>query len=316
MLHATKVPDTKTLTLGLSSVLESNSGSGLAVIDRRMHGRASTFPLEIVSCRMDGGKGFDVVCKYSSERDNSCYGHRGGVRYEGRVYRHLMASSGASVPRFLGMYDAPDSPWTWLVMEYLDRAVTSGEMKNGLVLAAHWLGSFHAAHERRASELCGLHMYDAAYYAGWAERTMEFTRPYARDLPWLPALCRRFQEKVPTLLERPTTMIHGEFYSKNILIQDDVVYPVDWEAAALASGELDLASLIEKWPAKTAERCKAAYERARWPGGAPDDFEPVLEVARLYWLFRWLGDTQRRTRKRLAKRVTLLRSAAGRLGLL
>jgi hypothetical protein len=316
MLHATKVPDTETLTLGLSVVLASSGNSPLTVIDRRMHGRASTFPLEIVSCRLNGGEIFEVVCKYSSGRDNSCHGHRGGVQYEGDVYRQLMARSSACVPRFLGVYQTPDSQWTWLVMEHLDKAVISGEMKDGLVLAGQWLGRFHAAYEGRGGELQGLRVYDAAYYRGWAERTREFTRPYARVLPWLPELCHHFQEIVPALLERPATMIHGEFYSKNVLIQDGVVFPVDWEAAAVASGELDLASVIEKWPTEMAERCKRAYEQARWPGGPPADFETVLEMARLYWLFRWLGDTKRRTEKRLAKRVRLLRSAARHWGLL
>ena len=43
-------------------------------------------------------------------------------------------------------------------------------------------------------------------------------------------------------------MIHGEYYPHNILFQSGVVRPVDWETAALAPGEIDLATLCEGWP--------------------------------------------------------------------
>ena len=101
-----------------------------------------------------------------------------------------------------------------------------------------------------------------------------------------------------------------------MLVDDEGVYPVDWEATALAPGEIDLASITDKWPDKTVKACMLQYQRARWPEGAPSDLDISLDVARVYWLFRWLGDTRTRTRKRLAKRVEQLREAAVRWGVI
>ena len=305
-----KLPDTRRLTRGLNVVFQSTAKNRITVVGRQMHSYASTFPLEIVTCRFDDGQILSVVCKYSADRENSCYGHRGGVAYEAEVYRNVLGPLGISAPRFHGTYEDPDTGWIWLVIDYLENASTSGEIKHGLESAANWLGRFHAAHEGHIAGNAVLHTYDLDYYVGWANRTMAFTRPFAKDLPWLAALCTRFQELVPVLLDRPATMIHGEFFQKNVLVEDGVTLPVDWEAAAIGPGEIDLASVTEKWPAAMVDRCMAQYKKARWHDGEPADLEATLQIARVYWMFRWLGDTPARTQKRLAKRVDQLRSAA------
>ena len=311
-----KLPDTQTLTRGLNVVFESTAKDQITVVGRKLHSRASTFPLEIVTCRFGDGQMLSVACKYSADRENRCYGHRGGVPYEAEVNRSVLGPRGVSAPHFHGTYQDPDTGWIWLVIDYLENATTSGETKHGLESAANWLGRFHAAHEGHMAGNTELHTYDLDYYIGWAERTMEFTRPFAEDLPWLAALCTRFKDVVPVLLDRPATIIHGEFFQSNVLVEDGVTYPVDWEAAAVGPGEIDLASVTDKWPAATVDRCIAQYQEARWPNGAPADLEMTLDVARVYWLFRWLGDTPARTQKRLAKRVDQLRSTAERWGVL
>ena len=207
-----KLPDTPTLTRGLNVVFRTTANDGLTIVGRKIHSRASTFPLEIVRCRFSDGKILSVVCKYSASAENSCYGHRGGIPYEAAVYRDVLKSCDISVPRFYGSYLDPDTTWTWLVLQYLENAVISGETGNGLARAAGWLGRFHAIHEEGNLNDNSLRVYDEDYFAGWAKRTAEFTRPFASDLPWLEALCMRFLDLIPVLLDRPTTVIHGEFY--------------------------------------------------------------------------------------------------------
>ena len=73
-------------------------------------------------------------------------------------------------------------------------------------------------------------------------------------------------------------------------MQDGVIYPVDWESAAIAAGEIDLASLTDRWPSSIIEQCELEYQHARWPQGAPVEFERRLTTARLYLHFRWLGE--------------------------
>ena len=95
---------------------------------------------------------------------------------------------------------------------------------------------------------------------------------------------------VVLLKSAPPVLIHGEYYSSNILYRNEIVYPVDWESAAMAAGEIDLAALTERWPPEIVRQCELEYQRARWPEGSPADFERTLAVAKLYLHFRWLGD--------------------------
>ncbi len=158
--------------------------------------------------------------------------------------------------------------------------------------AARWLGQFHRLNESRLvpASLSFLHKYDAKYYLGWAERTSQFAGPLHQRFPWLATLCRRFEEVVDTLLEPPGIIVHGEYYTNNILFSQGTIYPVDWESTAVAIAEIDLASLIEGWPSETARACKLEYQTTRWPEGPPADFERRLQAVQFYWNFRWLGE--------------------------
>ncbi len=127
-------------------------------------------------------------------------------------------------------------------------------------------------------------------YLGWIRRTIAFARPLHARYPWLRTLGRHADDLVEPLLAAPRAFIHGELYPHNLLVDGSAVLAVDWQSAALAAGELDLASLTERWPADITIECELAYCRARWPDGAPPSFARTLDAARLHWLFRWLGD--------------------------
>src|SRR5262249_32669584 len=95
------------------------------------------------------------------------------------------------------------------------------------------------------------------------------------------------------------------------------VYPIDWESAAVAAGEIDLASLTEGWPAWYAVQYERVYREARWPSGAPADFERRLAAARVYLAFRWLANKPDRPAAGDARgSFRGWRPAGGRLGLI
>jgi aminoglycoside phosphotransferase (APT) family kinase protein len=307
---ASLLPDSGVLARGLGVVLHPDSGEAVTLLDRRAHGEASTFPSEVVTCRLRTGERLELLCKYSGDREHGAHGHRGGVEHEARVYRHVLRRTGLSVPRFRGSYEDPSSGWTWLVVDYIEGAETA-DSPTGVVRAAEWIGSFHAVWDaREGGRGLPLRVYDQAYYRGWARRTLDFVGPQARSLAWLRELCERFGEIAVALLESPTTVVHGEYYPLNVLVSDEGVHPVDWEAAARGPGQIELASLTQSWLPEIVAGCEAAYAAARWPAGPPAGFEEGLEAARLYWLFRWLGEDRRRTAKRLGRRIDKLRSAA------
>jgi len=109
--------------------------------------------------------------------------------------------------------------------------------------------------------------------------------------PWVLRVCDEFEEMVPDLLRAECTVIHGECFGSNIVYQQGVSRPIDWQSAAIAPGEIDLASLVLAWPKPVANKMIGAYKKSRWQQEAADDFERTLELARLYMCLRWLGDT-------------------------
>lgn len=311
-------PDLPALTAGLCTVL----AGPVRVVGRQPNERASTFPSEVVTVRGPDGSERRLFCKYEAGDSHNSYGHRGGVAYEAAVHRDVLRPLGVFTPFFNGAHVLPETGETWLVLNYLDDAVRVNRAPDpdAMGLAARWLGRFHAA---QLARFCGtappfLNVYGADYYLGWAERTAAFAGPLHGRFPWLSALCERFTEVVPLLLDPAGTVIHGEFYPQNVLYRRGVIYPVDWESAAVATGEIDLAALIEgNWPEETVCACKQEYRQARWPDGRSPDFARKLMAAQLYLQFRWLGDTPSwTTHERTLARFDGLRSAGERLGLI
>jgi len=209
---------------------------------------------------------------------------------------------------------------TWLILEYVDASMLLEHAPHpaAVVSAARWIGRFHAANVARLSStpMPLLNTYDLAYYQGWARRTALLAEPVQQRLPWLTPLCERSQGALALLLAPPVTIIHGEYYPKNVLYRDGIIYPVDWESAAIAAGEIDVACLTDRWPADTVRECELAYQQARWPDGAPAAFAQRLAPARLYIHVRWLGGRPEWTTRQQYCRFVHLRSVGEQLGLI
>ncbi|MEN8131107.1 MAG: phosphotransferase, partial [Pseudomonadota bacterium] len=161
-----------------------------------------------------------------------------------------------------------------------------------------------------------LRRYDAGYDLGWTRRALLFAKQRSRSLSWLRSLCVRFEAQVGDLLSEPLTVIHGEFYPQNVLVHEGALYPVDWESAAIAAGELDLASLTDRWPAKIAQRCENRYRQTRWKDSSPEGFHQRLQIARIYTQLRWLGDGFEVSAKDCHWRLEQLHDLGLRLGYL
>ena len=316
-----RYPSTRTLANRFRLMLggdESISGD-VEIVDRSPDPCSSTFPSEIVTCRIGDQGPLKLLCKYSrSERRqlpawHLSHGSRHGTGYEAWVYRHVLEPLQMTTPRLWGTYEGR-SGWVWLALEYLDDSIRINSAPQWLESAAAWIGRFHACNETRLSEpaVQFLSTYTVDYYRGWVRRTLKYGSKFRNDCRHLGVLSGAFEPGIDALLEPPLTIIHGEYYPSNVLWRSDGVYPVDWETAAIAAGEIDLAALTEHWPAETAERCEAAYVRARWPAGGDDAaFARRLSAARLYMLLRWTG-TARAWRNR-ESRIYYLRRLAGEL---
>jgi hypothetical protein len=290
-------PDLPTLTVGLTGVFctEGREGQCLTVLNRQPASTASTFPSEIVTCQIDDGRQLRLYCKYAIGYNHSNLDNRQGLAYEAAVYRHVLQPIQATTPAYHGTHSNPATGETWLVLEYLDESVPVNHTPEPAALvseAARWIARFHAVNEDRLadSHTQFLVRHDARYYRGWSRRTLLFAGDLRSCYPWLKPLCQKYEDLVDLLVAQPPTVIHGEFDSDNLLWRDGVLYPVDWESAAIAAGEMDVARLTWGWPAQMARGYELEYRRNRWPAGSPSDFAPAMTAARLYLPFRFLGE--------------------------
>jgi len=309
------LPDDETLARGLTSVFGE-----LPERERVSHIFASTFPAEIVRCTFADGRQVELLCKYTGGKTSDSGGHRGGVEYEAMVYRCLLGPLGVTTARYYGEYVEPGTGDHWLFVEYLGAAVRADDAFDpaaALRAAGRWIGDLQtrAAREPAVVSALPLTEYTVDYYVYWARRTREFGAARAADYPWLADLCRGFEEIAGSFAE-PDAVIHGEYTPHNLLVDDGVVRPVDWESAARALGEIDVAGLTEGWPDDVASACVEQYQRVRWPDGAPPNAADRLDFARVYWALRWLGHSPRWRAKKVASRMARLHSSGTRLGLI
>src|SRR5437879_10677926 len=121
-------PATRRLEAGLAAALDTNGKGGPKILKRKLSPYSTTFPCEVVTCRLPGNKKTDVFCKYSAGIDYTGFGHRGGPAYELSVYREVLQPIGVSAPVCYGGQIDPKSGLAWLALEYLAAAVGVGKL--------------------------------------------------------------------------------------------------------------------------------------------------------------------------------------------
>jgi thiamine kinase-like enzyme len=95
----------------------------------------------------------------------------------------------------------------------------------------------------------------------------------------------------------PTTLIHGEFYASNVLVDSSAeaprIRPIDWETTGIGCGLLDLAALASgSWSAAKRHALADAYitelGQESTLAGAPDP-TAALRQCRLLLAMKWIG---------------------------
>jgi len=305
------MPTTQSLQSVLSAVLDPLKPR---IVDRKTADHVSTHPAEVVTCELGDGSTCRLLLKYSGLEED-WFGHKGGVPYEAMVYRDVVSRIDLQSVKWFGNHHDPATGRTWLILQFIANGRRLSKSSQPLSAGAAWIGGFHRA-TRSLQPAPDLTRYDTDYYAGWARRTLELAGQSHAGEPWLRQVCDAFEHVSPELAAWQPTVIHGEYYAKNILVADGVVCPIDWESAAIGQGEVDLASLTEFWKPDIVKACEDAYAIARWPDGAPPMFRRMLGLARLYVHFRWLSAVKDWALSIPASRLGRLRAEAEHLGLL
>src|SRR5437773_1491058 len=194
------LPKTDALERGLASALQCEDlcARSLALLAREPTPYATTFPCEIVTCRIGLGKPRRLFCKYTAGVDYTGHGHRGGVGHEIATYRNILARTSKFRPRFYGGYTDSETGQYWLFLEYLDGGLRVGKLNDPIAMGktARWIAHFHVTSQRllRNEHVRFLRRYDKEYYLGWISRTVDFASTSYRKSRWLRDFCARAEE--------------------------------------------------------------------------------------------------------------------------
>lgn len=288
-METNTLPNTELLSFHLSKLFNGNeTNQHVEVISRSAFKGSSTFPAEVINCKLPNGQLVTLFGKYLAGLGPNNHGHRGGVEYEIRIYDELLRKLPLPKAGFWGKCYFDEMNETLLLMDFLEGSYSlKGNPDVTLYMnAASWIAGMHNFFENNVPSF--VKVYDKDYYTVWLNR-MENQPAILASQPWLKEVITFFHNRIDILLDAPQTLIHGEYYSKNILIRDRVIYPVDWESAAYAPGEIDLASIIEARKPDVVEQIKKSYIRTRFNNEEFDKtaFEKKLMMAQLYLHFRF-----------------------------
>jgi hypothetical protein len=313
-------PDDAVLRSALEEVLAGTTGHHRTIADVRREPSPvrSSLHLENLDVQFTDGTRLalvfkDVGCKALIRR--GCWNKPSFLcspLREIETYRTILAQVGLGTATYYGATVDQAAGRFWLFAE----RVSGVELHQcGLptwLAVAQWLAAMHTrcaplVPQPMATAEVPLVRCDAAYYRRWIRRAQAALRLAGAGsgaqsaLMWLAA---RYESLISRLTALPRTIIHGEFYASNVIVQAESaamrICPVDWEMAAIGPGLLDLAALTAgRWPEQERLQLALAYRAAlgnhpqRSP--EPEAFLAALDLCRLHQAVQWLGWSPRAT---------------------
>jgi aminoglycoside phosphotransferase (APT) family kinase protein len=301
--------------------LAERFGEERAVVDLALRANPyrSGFAIHDLDLRLDDGTTLELLVKNlswhalkRSERDGRPAFLFDPLR-EIETYRRILVAAQLEAPAYYGCIIDPERDRYLLLMERVaglqlaDRGEFDIWEETARRLAAmhERLAAVHASIAPEAVD--HLLRYDYDFYRLWLRRAQELAEDEPidpRERERLAHLFSRYEVVVEHLLEVAPTIVHGEFYSFNVLIDEDGselrVCPIDWEMAAVAPPFIDVAGLISgSWTPDEQDALATAYYRAaHGRAGSSREFFEALDWCRLHIAVQWMGWSRRPLRRR------------------
>jgi len=284
-------------------------------LDRRISEYCSSYIIEELDVTLDDGTELPLIFKDLSKA--ALLTNAGQIKpaffynplREIDTYRRVLSQHQLGTPVCFGSFVDPEEKRYWLFIERVQPTLLwQMDDMDFWSETARWLAGMHSylvpeAEIRESQHIAHLIKYDEKFYRRWIERAVRFisegdTGPGAEATACIEWLAARYDRVIERLLNLPVTIIHGEFFASNILldVREDSfrICPVDWEMAAVAPGRIDLAGLTSgNWTATQKNTMARAYYDAL------PEFSPVkcgwrkfcfdLEYCRLHQAVQWLG---------------------------
>lgn len=274
-----------------------------------LHHRSSEYatsaPLREVHVVLEGGQALDLILKDVSPgallpgaREAKPSFLR-NARREVAVYREILARADLGTATFYGAVEDDRRGRHWLLIEDVPglELYQVGGLE-GWKSAARWLRRAHEGlrhHADRPESTRELLRYDRSFYEAWPIRAWEFLPAAARRR--IRGIVASYGRVIDRLMALPATIIHGEFYASNVLVQAERapprICPVDWEMAAVGPGLIDLAALTSgNWSEADRLALALEYRSGAEAGESRDEVESFsgdLDACRMHLAMQWLG---------------------------
>ncbi|MCE9610785.1 MAG: aminoglycoside phosphotransferase family protein [Chthoniobacter sp.] len=284
-------------------------------LDRRISEYCSSFIIEELDVTLDDGSTHKLILKDLSQA--ALMEGAGRVKpwffydpmREIETYRRVLVLHQLGTAICYGAVTDPQRKRHWLFLERVPPVMLwqQGDLeiwKN----VARWLAGMHTflvreTDQRESARLAHLLNYDRDFYWRWMRRAANFVCEGDKSSDRKAAtairnLESRYEKVVERLAALPVTVIHGEFYASNVMIDTRLerlrVCPVDWEMAAIGPGKIDLAGLTSGgWTREQKDAMALAYYDAlpadRLARYDRQTFLTDLEYCRLHQAVQWLG---------------------------
>jgi hypothetical protein len=295
---------TDDLQAELERALRGRLGAGtrIAGLKRRPSRYRTSFPIEELDVRLTTGEALALVFKEVSREALEDHAQDAKPDFmhdpmrEIEVYERLLPAAGVEVAASYGAVADKERGRYFLFLE----RVAGVELyqvgrRETWEHVARWLACLHERLREQMDGATRLLRYDAELLALWPRRAAEYAAGTEARAA-LGRIAEHYGDVVERILALPRTVIHGEFYASNVLVDDPVapdrVCPVDWEVAAVGAGLIDLAALVSGgWSAEDREAIASAYREASPPESRRPriEFEQGLDACRLHVALQWLG---------------------------
>ena len=121
-METNTLPNTELLASYLSKLFSANgTEENVQVISRAAFKGSSTFPAEVINCRLSDGKHLKLFGKYLAGLGPNNHGHRGGVEYEIKIYDEVLRSLPLPKANFWGMCFFQETDETLLIDGFFRR---------------------------------------------------------------------------------------------------------------------------------------------------------------------------------------------------
>ena len=208
----------------------------------------STHPISRLNLTLDSGEPLTVIFKRLQPRPDR------DVRRRILIHRRLLADGRLDAPAvYASVCDEAQGRY-WLFLEDVGELRLEWCDVNDWPAAFRWLARMHAEYYGREEELRALGClgeHRPAFYRFFARNAYEVLQRYAgrRRLAQFEHLMMRwFDLSLKHLARHPRTLVHGDSYCTNFMVQPGPrIRPIDWDSAAIGVAGWDMAQLVAGW---------------------------------------------------------------------